>query len=385
MPQTVSRMVGIDALRGAALLGVLLINLDTEFRRTFFEQFLATGYLTSDDRIASAALALFVEFKAITIFSMLFGVGLAIQQKAIVRTAPVKLLLARRMLVLLGLGLIHMTLIWNGDILTEYALAGLIALPIIFGPTWLVLLSSAAALIIFASLPYLSLGLPFPNEQWMIEHVAQARQVYGSGSFLEILQFRIAEISTIGLYLVYIFPRTLGLILFGAWVWRSGILQNGTLHSRWLLNLGWVAITVGAIFSWLNGAGVPSPIFLSPAVAHLVDVFAPILLAIGYSVLALRLFGVHNSRLTSWMAPVGRMAFTNYILQSVVLGFIFFGYGGGLLGQIGVLQGVALALAIFIAQVWLSRWWLNRHVFGPLEWLWRSLMYGSIQPWARLV
>jgi uncharacterized protein len=384
MPQTLSRMVGIDALRGAALLGVMLINLDTEFRRTFFEQFLAANSLASGDRIADAALAFLVEFKAITIFSMLFGVGLAIQHEAIVRAGRVKLLLVRRMLFLLGFGLIHMTLIWNGDILTEYALAGLMALPFIFGPTWILLFSSAASLLLFTLQPNFSLSLPFPTESWMIEHVAQARQVYGSGSFLEIARFRVAEIPAISPYLIYIFPRTLSLILFGAWVWRSGILQNKTLHSRWLLNFGWAAITLGAALSWLNGSGVPSPILLSPAVAHLVDVFSPVLLAIGYSILALRIFGAHNSRLTAWLAPVGRMAFTNYILQSVVLGSIFFGYGGGLLGQIGVLQGVALAFAIFTAQVGLSGWWLKRHHFGPLEWLWRSLMYGRIQPWARL-
>jgi uncharacterized protein len=383
MLQTVNRVASIDALRGMALLGVLLINLDTEFRTTFFEQFLPTSHPTLADEITRRVLGFFVEFKAITIFSMLFGVSLAIQRETLLERGPAYWLLTRRMLILLVFGIIHMTLIWNGDILTEYALAGLIALPFVFGPTWLLLLSSAIVFFVFALQPNLFFNLPFPTQEWITTHVAQARQVYGTGGFVEILRFRVAEIPTIGLYLIYIFPRTISLILFGAWVWRSGVLRVGALHSRWLLNAGWVALFGGAALCWLNGSGVPSPVLLAPDVAHLVDVFAPVVLAIGYSILALRLFGRSNSRMATWMVPVGRMAFTNYIAQSVVLGLVFFGYGGGLLGRMGVMEGVAVALAIFAAQIWLSRWWLGRHVFGPLEWLWRSLMYGRIQPWTR--
>jgi uncharacterized protein len=380
MAKTLDRIEGIDALRGMALLGVLLINLDTEFRTTFFEQFLPVSYQNAADKIARATLGFLVEFKAITIFSMLFGVGLAIQRESIGSRGPVAWLLARRMLVLLGFGLIHLTLIWNGDILTEYALAGLVALPFLFGPTWLLLGSSAAAMLIFLSIPFLPFEFPFPNLNWMSEHIAQAKLVYGNGGFLEIMRFRIAEIPALSVYLIYIFPRTLSLILFGAWAWRCGFLRDDAARGNVPVSAGWIAVAAGLILSWLNGSGISAPMVLEFRVKYFVDVLAPIILAIGYSILALRYFGPSSVRITAWFAAVGRMAFTNYILQSVVLGLLFFGYGFGLLGQLGVLQGVAVALALFAGQIWLSRVWLSRYRMGPLEWLWRSLMYGKVQP-----
>ena len=72
------------------------------------------------------------------------------------------------------------------------------------------------------------------------------------------------------------------------------------------------------------------------------------------------------------------MAFTNYILQSLVLGWIFYGYGLGLFGRIGPAAGLALAVALYAVQVIVSRWWLDRFRYGPIEWLWRTLMYGQV-------
>ncbi len=375
-----NRIEGIDALRGIALVGVLLINLDTEFRTTFFEQFLPVSYPNVADKVARATLGFLVEFKAITIFSMLFGVGLAIQREAIGSRGAVPWLLTRRMLVLLGFGLIHLTVIWNGDILTEYALAGLVALPFLFGPKWLLIGASATAMLIFLCIPFLPFEFPFPNLNWMGVHIPQAKLVYGNGGFLEIMRFRIAELPTLSVYLIYIFPRTLSLILFGAWAWRCGFLRDDAVRGNVQGSVGWTAVAVGLILSWLNGSGIPAPMVLEFQVKYFVDVSAPIILAIGYWILALRYFGQSSGRITAWFAAVGRMAFTNYIMQSVVLGLLFFGYGFGLLGQLGVLQGVAISLALFATQIWLSRLWLSRYRMGPLEWLWRSLMYGKVQP-----
>ena len=81
-----------------------------------------------------------------------------------------------------------------------------------------------------------------------------------------------------------------------------------------------------------------------------------------------------------WAEPVGRMAFTNYILQSVILSFIFYGFGFGLFGKLDSATGLAIVLAVYAAQVFASRWWLDRFRFGPIEWLWRALMYGRAPP-----
>src|SRR4051812_11719807 len=122
----------IDALRGIALLGVLIVNAETEFRVSIFQQFIGepAGGSAWDGFIDGFVLAA-VEFKAFITFSFLFGVGLAIQFERMARTGNAISLLLRRLLVLLLFGSIHLLLIWNGDILVEYAVAGLIVLPLL--------------------------------------------------------------------------------------------------------------------------------------------------------------------------------------------------------------------------------------------------------------
>src|ERR1051325_1632697 len=125
-----SRIEAVDVLRGLALFGILAINLDTQFRVTLFEQFLPPSKSGSmlDDSIA-AFLKVAIEFKAFCLFSLLFGMGLAMQFEHLARRSDRTILLLRRLLALLAFGLIHLALIWNGDILTEYALAGFVVLP----------------------------------------------------------------------------------------------------------------------------------------------------------------------------------------------------------------------------------------------------------------
>lgn len=83
-----------------------------------------------------------------------------------------------------------------------------------------------------------------------------------------------------------------------------------------------------------------------------------------------------KGRWLAWFEPVGRMAFTNYVMQSLLCGWIFYGYGLGLFGKIGPAAGMGLVLAIYLGQMLLSFWWLDRFRYGPLEWLWRALTYG---------
>jgi uncharacterized protein len=85
-------------------------------------------------------------------------------------------------------------------------------------------------------------------------------------------------------------------------------------------------------------------------------------------------------RFFAWAAPLGRMAFTNYLLQSLIFGWIFYGYGLGLFGRLGIAAALTLGIAVYIFQVLLSGGWLRCFRFGPVEWLWRTLMYGTAQP-----
>jgi len=368
------RIDAIDALRGLALFGVLLMNLETLFRVSLFRDFLPHGAESQVDHAISTALSIFVNLKAFAVFSLLFGIGLAIQHQRLQHDAARLMLLFRRLIVLLAFGLIHLYLIWNGDILTEYAIAGLLALPFLYLPTRVVAVACAVLLGVYLAMPLLPQVVSLPDFGWMVKHVQLAEQVYGSGTFQEILRFRIQEVPAIVPLLVMVFPRTLGLFLVGMLFSRIGLVQKANERGLRLCALAAVGI----------GSGLAASVrpFIGPASygqsEDIIERFATIALGVGYSSLVFALANMSAfGRMLAVIAPLGRMALTNYIAQSLLLGLIFYGYGFGLFGKISVTMGLVIAASIYVTQLFVSRWWLERYRFGPLEWLWRALMYAN--------
>ena len=356
------RIDAIDVLRGVALLGVLAINVVMEFRVSIFEQFLARKPPASplDDAIETI-LTQAVELKALALFSLLFGAGLAIQFERLADSERRTSLLVRRLAVLLMFGLIHLCLIWNGDILTEYALAGLIVLPFLFGPRWLLAVAALAFLFLYLAMQAFPPAGLFPSTATITQHVADATRIYATGGFLDVLAFRLREIPLIVPLHAFIFPRTIGLFLFGAFAWRAGLLQNAPGRLLWIAA---PCIGLGAALI-LSGA----------------EALGTILLALGYATAILGVAKLDSGKvLLGWAAPLGRMAFTNYLAQSLIFGWIFYGYGLGLFGRLSVASALAVGVAVYVGQVLFSAWWLGRYRYGPVEWLWRTLMYGVRQP-----
>jgi uncharacterized protein len=358
------RIDAIDVLRGIALFGVMAINVVTEFRVSIFDQFLSSGPPASPvDRAVEVVLTLAVELKAFALFSLLFGAGLAIQFDRLANSGRRILLLLRRLVVLLAFGLVHLCLIWNGDILTEYALAGLIVLPFLFGPRWLLAVAALAFLVLYLAMQAFPPSGLFPETDTIRQHVAEATRIYATGGFFDVLAFRLHEIPLIFPLHVFIFPRTIGLFLLGALAWRTGIVRR---LPRRLLFIGVPCIGLGMALI-LSGA----------------EALGSILLALGYGAATIGIANLERGKkLLGWAAPLGRMAFTNYLMQSVIFGWIFYGYGLGLFGRLGVTSALAIGIAVYIAQVFFSAWWLRRYRYGPVEWLWRTLMYGVAQPMA---
>jgi uncharacterized protein len=376
-----NRIEGIDVLRGLALFGVLAINIVFEFRVSIFEQFLPpTDAAPAIDRALKHVLAAAVELKAFALFSFLFGIGLAIQFDRLTNNPRRLTLLVRRLVVLLAIGAAHLLLLWNGDILVEYAVAGFIVLPFLFGPRWQ-LLAATATLVLFLTMSLLPPVVQFPPLPWIHNHIAEAAKAYGDGGLLDVLAFRIREIPAIFLLHVLIFPRTIALFLFGALAWRSGILLRASDNRSLLFGLavGGVllggALTVGAEGWALSG-------WLSLGRAHeAIERLGGVMLALGYAATVIGLMSVSaGQRMLAWAAPVGRMAFTNYLGQSLILGGIFYGYGFGLFGRVSVTTAFAIGVVVYAVQVAISAWWLAQYRYGPVEWLWRSLMYGTRQP-----
>lgn len=344
---------------------MLIVNLITEFRVSIFQQFLGI-----EPTLVARVVTLGVEEKAFCLFALLFGVGLAIQFDRFSRTGAPLHWLVRRLVVLLVFGLVHLLLIWNGDILTAYAIGGLLVLPLLLGPSWLLAVAALILLVLYASAPVLPWSIPLPNAATLQQHVAEANQVYSTGSLAEIWRFSIRELPLLLPLHVSVFPRTLALFLFGALLWRAGILKQPYQFRHPMMAAAVVGIVAGGVLSSADAWG---PAFLSN--------LAPVVLALGYGAAVMAIAQLPAAqRWLSVFAPMGRMTFTNYLMQSLVFGFVFFGYGLGQFGRMDAAAALILGVFVYAAQLLLSAWWLRRFRFGPVEWLWRSLTYGKQQP-----
>ena len=360
------RIDALDALRGIALFGVLIVNLETGFRVSIFQQFIGASLSPGLDSVTEQVLEFAFFQKAFCVFSLLFGVGLAVLFDRLSATGRPFYWLARRLAVLLAVGLIHLLLIWNGDILAEYAVAGFLALPFLLLRPKGLLFAAAALLVLYLVGPALY-SIPWPSEAGFREHVAAANRVYPVGTWREIRQFGLQELPLALALHAFVLPRTLALFAFGIFLWRVGVVRNAGRFTDEAALAALLGIAVGAALTIAAG----------PSLALL----APICLALGYAAALWTLAQRPGAQgVLSMFAPIGRMAFTNYVLQSIVLGFVFFGYGLGQFGKMGAAAAFALGALLYAAQVLISRWWLRRYRFGPLEWLWRTLMYGRAQP-----
>jgi uncharacterized protein len=331
------------------------------------------------NHVVDVLLAGLLETKAVSLFSLMFGIGSAIQEeRAAARGINVTRFLVRRYLVLLALGLCHLWLIWNGDVLVLYAVCGLLIVPFMhLSASMLAVLGAAAIALRFV----VDLPIPFPAADAMQAQAVAATHVYGSGSFVDILVFRASETGRFILpLLVGILPQTTGLMLCGIAAWRSGVLREPQRHKRLLGTIFVGALAIGAtatslqVFSESSGRTLAIPEGLLRLCS-----FIPLAFSYAAGVL-LWMTPARVTPVTALFASLGQMALTNYLTESVVLGVIFYGYGFGLFGRIGSALAALIGVALYLGQLFFSRFWLRHYRFGPVEWLWRSLTYGRWQP-----
>jgi len=232
------RIATIDILRGLALFGVLMVNLVTEFRISIFEQFVPPGPTESPtDRFLDAFVSYALGMKSFALFSLLFGIGLAIQFDRLARRERPLYWLRRRLLILLGFGLFHLLFIWNGDILTEYALAGLLVLPLIREDKETLAICSLGLFGFYLAMPALHLPIYWPDTETFAHHVEAANRVYGDGGLVQVWRFSLGEMKMIFSLHEFVFPRTLALFLLGASIWRLGGVAKPAAVSARIVNL----------------------------------------------------------------------------------------------------------------------------------------------------
>jgi uncharacterized protein len=384
------RLELIDALRGFALAGVLLVNLGSFTLYAFLDDAARAALPTAGfDRVANAIESLLVEEKAVTLFSMLFGLGFALQlERAQTRGSAGPRLYLRRIGVLLLFGVIHSYLFWWGDILLIYALMGLL----------LVLcrkLSSRALLLLGLSV---ALVLPALIEPWM-EALLKGMPAQDTMERANLVAFSSPHWTTAlaqnvvfsnWAYVAWwdVWPFVFGRFLLGYWAGRVGLLQRPEVHRELLHRLFTAAAIIGITATGLGyfeesletGAGQPGALLLGIVLRA-----GPLALGIAYAAGFALLF-LHAScwRYLRALAPVGRMALTNYLLQTAVCLSLFYGAGLGVGPRYGLVGILSTWVLLFGAQIFFSHWWLSRYRFGPMEWLWRSLSYARRQPLKRI-
>lgn len=387
----------LDALRGFALLGIIVVNI---------RDWAGWYALQTPEREAVSGgpasgwwyeflLTSAVEGKFYTIFSFLFGLGFALQLSRLrLRGLDGIRIFRRRLLVLLAIGLIHMTFVWSGDILTLYALLGLL-LPLFTG--WsdrrLLILAVSLLLLPIAGVTLVHLAQVDPDLR-LFElgdrlFVAMGGDVEGWRTWLLREDFRSYLAWTVtgppfrigGFFESWRIPKVLAIMLLGLLAGRKlvagKLLDDKTLLRRVALFGLFVGVPVNIAYGLIGGLAQQE--FSRTLLATAFYAVGVVPLGLAYAACFVLLWPKAQRMLRLFAAP-GRMALTNYLSQSILGIIIFFGIGFGLYRSLGPWEFSGVAVAIFAAQVIWSRLWLRHFAQGPMEWLWRRLTYGRSSP-----
>lgn len=395
-----NRIQMLDELRGFALLGILIMNIQNF--GLFEAGYSNPYYLGVPDAINAMAYNfthLIADMKMMTLFSILFGAGMMLFiEKAKQKQANPGKLHYKRMFWLLVFGLIHAFFIWHGDILLPYAIGGMIIyLMRNLSPAWL--LGIGLVFCSITSLAIFSVGLmeqfasaeevtEMREQMWVTTEEKQAEEVaiFRAG-YVEQFKSRVefnTEMYSLGL-LIFIW-RIIGNMLIGMALFKWGVITNQRSKRFYrnftigFLLLGFTMVGVGLKFRY----DIAFDFLPSFAYFGNLNYWGSIAVALGY----IGLFGLWTNsdvavNFRKRLAAVGRMAFTNYIMQSILCAFIFYGIGLALFEHLERYQLNFVVLAIWLLQLIISPIWLKTYRFGPLEWLWRVLTYGKIQAMKR--
>lgn len=384
-PTTIgNRIDALDMLRGFALLGIFIANMLT-FHSPYFYIDPHSYFSTPGDMASYKIINIFVEASFYPIFAMLFGYGLNMQyEKAIANGTSYVPMMARRLAILLGFGLIHALFVWSGDVLFSYALMGFIMIAAVRIPKkWLMWIAAIVYLIptlLFIGLIYALYKLD-PNQLMDgfvdIQQIELAITAYAHGSYGEALVFRMTEWLLVGFAnsLLGVF-MILPLIMIGAAFSKRKLFERAAEWKGRIAVVGLIALVAGVfIKSWpyIDGHN-----YYNTLIQQLIG--GPIL-AIGYACVIILLCQLPIfMTIFRPISKAGRMSLTTYLTQSIVATLLFYGYGFGLYGKVDIETGSLIAVGIFVIQVIFAELWLLKFRMGPFEWLWRKGTYGKSMP-----
>ncbi len=391
------RIEVIDILRGLAIFGILMVNIDV-----FSHAYMPNE--TFQESLKNIFIDTFFADKFYTLFSFLFGLGLSIQMTR-VQTSGISFvsLYSRRLGWLLLFGFIHACFLSPIDILMVYAVTGFVLLFVFRNVQSKTLVIVAVALLLayivvsgmltvseFDPAPITAAELADAHADY--EHEVK---ILGSGTFFEIATFLFnvtfpdvienpSWILALPFMAIIEGENVLIMFLLGLAAGKAGFFRQIVRRFTFWRRLAFMALPVGLLmslaYSGLNFSFAQQWIVNSwaEALANSLRILSAPLVSLGYIAVIILL-----SRRVVWLqvlAPVGRMALTNYLVQSLVLSLFFFGYGLGLFNQVSIPVRYILVVVIYAGQVLISAYWLKIFRFGPLEWAWRSLTYQKWQP-----
>ncbi|HEX5651814.1 MAG TPA: DUF418 domain-containing protein [Chitinophagaceae bacterium] len=398
------RIVFMDALRGFAILGIFIANLNgfSWYRENPGQ----TGpfLLPAADHTMAFLHHMLIEGKFYSIFSLLFGWGIALQfNRAAAKGINALPTVRRRLLFMLLLGAVHL-LIWPGDIVFFYALLAFLLLPLrklsnktllilagilLLSPILLYWLKMTYPVLNYPSELLIRTGIRVDKAVLDIKSEEEFMKLMKEGSWLDYLKANIGGFFFRYQHLFFVsrVPKVLGMFLLGYVLGRSNFYLNISHHKKLLYSI----IVAGLLI------GLPANYFLAyymqnytpdyyqlktkglyQTIVYTLGV-APLALAyVGLFMLAFRTYA--GKKIQLLLVPAGKMAFTNYMMQSLVGSYVFLAPGLGYAGEVGPVYFTLFGIAVFILQVIISTIWLRYFNYGPVEWLWRSATYKKWQP-----
>ncbi len=399
--QSKERIQALDFLRGFALLGILIMNIQLfAMPMAAYLNPTSFGDFSGINKAVWMFGHLFADEKFMTIFSILFGAGvLLMTQRAEARSGRSAALHYRRTFWLLVIGLTHAHLIWSGDILVPYAIGAIFVY--LFRKAKPITLVIVGILIIAVhTLLYVFMGstmefwppesLDMAKESWIPSAEQLQYQIDAvTGSLSEQIAFNSSEATFLETFvlLMILFWRATGLMLIGMAFFKWGILtakRSKAFYTKGLLigcTLGLLITGYGMYTNFQADFSFEYSMYLGSQWNYWGSLF----MSFGY-ICCIMLIAKSNALpwLRDRLAAVGQMALSNYLMHSILGVLIFWGIGLGLCGQFERWQQFLVVIGIWVLQIIYSRPWLNKFQFGPFEWLWRSLTYMKKQPFKRI-
>jgi uncharacterized protein len=391
--QTISeeRILDVDSVRGFALFGILIVNI-CAFLSPFYGASVVDPFFTSELDIAVRFLIAFLfEMKFYLLFSFLFGYSFTLQMQSAEKSGAVFLpRILRRQAALWVIGLLHAVLLFHGDILTTYAVLGALLLAFRQAPEAKVL-RLAKMLIITTAMLWACLGLmqilqpSAVDFSTSLSDAARIMAAYRETPGTVIAQ-HLRDLSEIWLVTGAMqAPCAFAMFLAGTAAGKRRMLADFKTYAPFYARMLRVGLLVGLPASALYAYGAVYLVgtgwdVLGLALGILLGPF----LTAAYLAGAMMLFQHKAGRpLATALAPAGRMALSNYLLQSMICAVLFHAYGFSLMGQWPPLAGLGAAIAIFMLQLVISRWWMARFAYGPLEWGLRAITIAAWPKWRK--